>query len=316
VSETNRHKGDARLQMADRLLHGAIDIHHHSYPEICMNQRMRFDDAGAMRHARDAGLAGIVLKSHMWPTMAKAYLLAQQVPGITAYGSLTMNPIAGGFSPLAVESAARQGARFLFFPTWGAEHDRERGGFSKHLGHILERTGSLDRGKGLRVVEADGRIKPVVDECLAVAAEYRLAIGTGHISPRETLAVAVAARRHGINEIFFQHPDSNSVKATDGETREIVAAGGVVELCALGLLPMLQRIRPEWMIEMLETHGPDKCVLTTDSFFEWAPPAAETLRMCASLLLELGAGEGALRMILHEVPRRLLGEGDAGGEGR
>ena len=158
----------------------------------------------------------------------------------------------------------------------------------------------------MRVTEADGRLRSDVDECLAVAGQYKLAIGTGHISPRESLAVAVGAQRHGINEIFFQHPDSNSVKASPEEVREIAAAGAVIELCALGLLPTMQRIAPGWMMEMLEAYGPDKCVLTTDAFFDWAPPTAETLRMCAAILLSLGAGKEALRTIMRDVPRRLL----------
>lgn len=303
---------DAFVHDADALLKGAIDIHHHSYPEVRLDLRMRLDDAANLVNARAAGMAGIVLKSHMWPTMAKAYLLAQQVPGISAYGSLTMNPIAGGFSPMAVESAARQGARFLFFPTWGAEHDRERGGFSRHLGHLLARNSSLAVGKGLRATEPGGRLRGDVDECLAAAAEYKLAIGTGHISPRESMAVAEGARKHGIAEIFFQHPDSNSVKATAEEVREIAARGAVIELCALGLLPTMARITPRWMMEQLEAHGPEKCVLTSDSFFDWAPPAAETLRMCAAILLSLGAGKAAVGQILRDTPRRLLALPPAG----
>ena len=299
--------GTGTVADADDLLNGAIDIHHHSYPEIRLDLRMRMDDAGTLAHARDAGMAGIVLKSHLWPTMAKAYVLNQQVPGITAFGSLTMNPIAGGFCPMAVELAARQGARFLFFPTWGAEHDRQRGGFSKHLGHLLDRNRSLAPGKGQRVTEVDGRLRGDVVECLAVAAEYKLAIGTGHISPRESMAVAAGARKHGIKEIFFQHPDSNSVKATPEEIRELADLGAVIELCALGLLPTMQRIKPQWMIEALEAYGARQCVLTTNSFFDWAPPAAETLRMCAAILLSLGADKAALRTIMRDVPRRLLG---------
>lgn len=292
---------------ADALLEGAIDIHHHSYPEISLDLRMRLDDAGTLAQARAAGMAGIVLKSHLWPTMSKAYVLNQQMPGITAYSSLTMNPIAGGFSPMAVESAARQGARFLFFPTWGAEHDRQRGGFSKHLAHMLARNETLAPGQGLRVTEPNGALRGDVDECLAVAAEFKIAIGTGHISPQETMAVAEGAARHGIKEIFFQHPDSNSVKASPDEVREIAARGAVIELCALGLLPTMQRITPQWMLETLAAYGPEKCVLTTDSFFDWAPPAPETLRMCAAILLSLGAGKDALRGIMRDTPRRLLG---------
>jgi hypothetical protein len=291
---------------ADPFLVGAIDIHHHGYPEISFDQRMPLDDAAELRHARAAGMAGIVFKSHMWPTCAKVHLLADVVPGINAYSSLTMNPVAGGFSPIAVESAARQGASFLFFPTWGALHDRHRGGFSHHLGHMLERASGLDTSGALDVLDEAGRVRPEVRECLAVAGEFRMAIGTGHISPAESLAVAEAAKDYGIEEIFFQHPDSNSVAASRDEILEMARRGAVIELCALGLLPPLQRIKPAWMVEIIEAVGADQCVLTTDTFFEWAPPAAETLRMTARILVSMGVPQDTIRVLVRDVPRRLL----------
>jgi hypothetical protein len=291
---------------ADPFLVGAIDIHHHGYPEISFDQRMPLDDAAELRHARAAGMAGIVFKSHMWPTCAKVHLLADVVPGINAYSSLTTNPVAGGFSPIAVESAARQGASFLFFPTWGALHDRHRGGFSHHLGHMLERASGLDTSGALDVLDEAGRVRPEVRECLAVAGEFRMAIGTGHISPAESLAVAEAAKDYGIEEIFFQHPDSNSVAASRDEILEMARRGAVIELCALGLLPPLQRIKPAWMVEIIEAVGADQCVLTTDTFFEWAPPAAETLRMTARILVSMGVPQDTIRVLVRDVLRRLL----------
>lgn len=291
----------------DELLRGAIDIHHHGYPEITFEQRTRLDDADTLLHARNAGMAGVVLKSHMWPTVGRAYLLSKQVQGIAVYGSLTMNPIAGGFSPMAVEAAARQGARVLFFPTWGAAHDQQRGGFSKHLGHLLKRGADLSSFAPMTVTDARGRLKPEVDDCLAVAAEHKLLIGTAHISPAESMAVAAGAKKHGINDVFFQHPDSNSVKATREEIREMAKLGAVIELCALGLLPAYQRISPDWMVEILSEVGPNQCALTSDAFFDWAPPTAEVLRMTAGILLAKGVSVTTLRHILRDTPRRMLG---------
>lgn len=300
----------------DDLLQGAIDIHHHGYPEVSFEQRMRLDDADMLIHAREAGMAGVVLKSHMWPTVGRAYLLQRQVPGIAVYGSLTMNPIAGGFSPIAVEAAARQGARVLFFPTWGAAHDRKRGGFSKHLGHLIKRAADLSNVAPMTVTDERGKLKPEVDECLAVAAEYKLLIGTAHISPAESMAVTAGAKKHGIDEVFFQHPDSNSVKATREEIREMARLGAVIELCALGLMPAYQRITPDWMIEILAEVGPEKCVLTSDAFFDWAPPTPEVLRMTAGTLLAKGVKPDHLRQIMRDTPARMLGIANATGSAK
>src|SRR5215207_9008423 len=96
--------GPGGTSAADELLQGAIDVHHHGYPEISFDLKTRYEDVDELRLARDAGMAAIVLKSHMWPTVGRAYHLRRLVPGIEPIPSITLNPIVGGFSPMAVES--------------------------------------------------------------------------------------------------------------------------------------------------------------------------------------------------------------------
>lgn len=292
---------------ADLLVEGAIDLHHHGYPEISFNQKTRHEDVDELAIARAAGMAGIVLKSHMWPTVGRAYHLRRLVPDIQVHASITLNPIAGGFSPLAVECAASQGARVMFFPTWGAAHDRERGGMSKHIGHILERAGNLTREPGMRATDASGRVLPEVCECLAVAAEYKMLVCTAHISPKESMAVALKAKDYGIESVVFSHPDSNSVAATREEIRDMVALDAVCEFCTLGMLPRFQRITPALAMEIVSEIKPERAVITTDYFFEWSPPAAETLRMLAGTFLEMGMPFEDVRKMMRDNPARLLG---------
>jgi hypothetical protein len=289
----------------DELLIGAIDVHHHGYPEITFELRTRHDDDEELRVARDAGMSAIVFKSHMWPSIGRTYHLNRMVPGIAAIPSITLNPIVGGLSPMAVESAARQGAAFLFMPTWGAAHDVSRRGMSNHMRHLLKRTDIP--GDGLRIVDESGRVKPEVVDCLAVAAEFGMAVASGHIAPRETVALTLAAKDQGIDTVLFQHPDSNSTAATRDEIREVARAGGTVELCALGLLPNFQRITMTEVLDIVGEITPAQCVMTTDYFFDWAPPASETLRMMAGTMLARGVSAADIRTMLCEVPRRLLG---------
>lgn len=89
---------------ADQLLQGAIDLHHHGYPEFTFRCQARLEDATEFELCRHAGMAGIVLKSHMWPTVGRAYLLRTIVPGIEIIPSITLNTVVGGFNPAAVES--------------------------------------------------------------------------------------------------------------------------------------------------------------------------------------------------------------------
>ncbi len=289
---------------ADELLRGAIDVHHHGYPEISFTLRTRHEDADELRMACDAGMSAIVLKSHMWPTVGRAYHLQRLVPSIAAIPSITLNPAVGGFSPMAVESAARQGAAFVFKPTWGAAHDVERGGVSKDMRHILDRI-DIPQG-GLRLTGEGGRLRTDVSECLAVAAEYGMAVASGHASPRESMALAAGAKDHGIETVLFQHPDSNSVNASRDDIKEMAALGATIEICSVGLLPAFQRISIGQLIDIIGEVTAAQCVLTSDFFFDWAPPAPETLRMMIGTFLARGVAPGDIRAMVHDVPRRLL----------
>lgn len=292
--------------LADKMVEGAIDFHHHGYPELSFEAKTRLEDVDELKVSRAAGMAGIVLKSHMWPTVGRAYHLRQLVSGIDVIPSITLNHAVGGFNPLVMESAARQGAKVVFMPTWSAAHDRERGGMSKYLRGFLDRAAALTPDTGLRVTGPDGKVLPEVTECLAVAAQFDMVVCTGHISPRESIALADRAKDYGIDEVVFSHPDSHSVGASREEIRDMVQLGACCEFCALGTLPAFQRISPTRAMEIIAEISPDRSVLTTDYFFEWSPPAPETLRMLIGTFLQMGMAPADVAKMVRDNPRRLL----------
>jgi hypothetical protein len=295
----------------DRILTGAIDFHHHGYPEISFEARTRMEDADEIAIARGAGMAGLVLKSHMFPTVGRAYLLKRLVPGIEIIPSITLNFTVGGLNALAIEAAAKQGAKMVFMPTWSAAHDIERGGMSKHLREFIDRADGLKPETGIRLTGPDGKLTQQTRECLDAARQYGMVVCSAHVSPQESIALADGAKDYGINEIIFSHPDSGSVGATREEIRDMVQLGAVCEFCALGCLPAFQRIRPKDFVNILSEISADKAILTTDYFFEWAPPAAETLRMLIGTFLMLGTSEEDVRKMVHDTPARVLGWNDA-----
>lgn len=292
---------------ADRLVRGAIDLHHHGYPEFGFDVLTRLEDADELKNARAAGMRGIVLKSHMFPTVGRAYHLKRLVEGIEVHPSITLNPVAGGFNPFAIESAARQGARMVFFPTWGAANDIERGGMSARVKGWFKHVQGLTPERGLRAADSRGRVPAEVRECLAVAAEFKMVVCTGHISPAESIAVAQAAKDYGIDQVIFSHPDSHSVGARREHVRDMGQLNAICEFCALGMLPTFQLYPPRQVAEIVEELSAERTILTTDYFFEWAPPAAETLRMMIGSFLAIGMREQDVRMMVQDNPARLLG---------
>lgn len=290
--------------LVDQLLVGAIDLHHHGFPEINFELRTRTEDLEEIRNSQRAGMGGVVIKSHMWPTVGRAYLLRSMVPGIDVIPSITLNTVVGGFNPTSIESAAEQDARVLFMPTWSAANDLRRGGVSKFFSGYLKGIAALKPERGLTVTGPDGKVLPEVKECLAVAAHYGMCVFTGHISPRESIALAGCAKDYGIDEVVFSHPDSNSVGATRDEIREMNALGAVCEFCALGFL--YQRISPKTALEILADVTADRAIITTDYFYDWVPPGAEMMRMLIGTFLRHGVPAADITRMVKTNPERLL----------
>lgn len=294
--------------IVDAILVGAYDIHRHGYPEVSFNCKTRYSDVENLTSSRDAGFAAVVLKSHFWPTVGRAFYLRSLVSGIDVVPSITLNRVAGGFDPIAVESAALQGARVIWFPTWSAANDIERGGISKQImPHYLRRTENLPAEYGLRVTDTAGHVRPEVHECLAVAAEHDMLVCTGHISPRESIALAGAANDAGIERFVFTHPDSSTVGASLDEIDEMIALGALCEVCAIGFMPFYMRMRMTEMVALIERIGSEKIVLTSDYFFDWFPPASEAIRLMVGTFIQCGVSTNAIKDMISRNPARLIG---------
>ena len=120
----------------------------HVAPDV---MRRRVTDLQLARRCQDVGLAGFVLKSHYVSTAERAAVLNEVLAegtgsggtgggagvggtgvggtgggagGVRVIGALTLNASVGGMNPLAVEIAAREGARILWMPTLDALNHR------------------------------------------------------------------------------------------------------------------------------------------------------------------------------------------------
>jgi hypothetical protein len=296
--------GKTGLGNLDDLVVGAIDIHAHGYPEFSLQHHARVDDVELLEAMRDAGLAGIVMKSHLWPTMDRAYYVQQRVPEVTVYPSITLNTVVGGVDPDVVEAAAKLGAKVVFFPTWTSRNDRSRQGISTM---IQGRIGSFvnDHGPGVEVASGD-HLKPEAEAVLDVAKERRLLVQTGHVSIEEGLLICAGARDRGI-PVVLSHPTSRIIGASLEQLKQAVAMGGLIEFCVLHGFSLFHAIPPADTARIVQELGAEHCILSTDSFNDWAPPEPEMLRMGVGQLLSCGLSESEVRLMIHDNPRRALG---------
>src|SRR5579862_8047017 len=107
-------------QAAWEAIHDGYDLQVHVAPDVI---ERRIDDLDLAKEFLAHGLRGFVLKSHYIPTAERAKVVTKAVPGIAAYGALTLNHSVGGLNPVAVELAGRSGAKIVWMPTVDAANE-------------------------------------------------------------------------------------------------------------------------------------------------------------------------------------------------
>src|SRR5580658_11000514 len=101
-------------------LEGAYDLQVHVAPDVIGR---RIDDLDLAKEFLAKGLCGFVLKSHYFPTAERAHVVTKAVPGIAAYGAITLNHSVGGLNPVALELAGRSGCKIVWMPTVDAANE-------------------------------------------------------------------------------------------------------------------------------------------------------------------------------------------------
>ncbi len=88
------------------LMAGAIDLHVHASYE---NPPRRQNMLEVAKDAAAVGMRAVVFKSKDTGTADGAGLVNSLVPGVTAYGGVTLDYSVGGLNPLAVYSVLQMG---------------------------------------------------------------------------------------------------------------------------------------------------------------------------------------------------------------
>src|SRR5579864_6383622 len=156
-------------------LHGAYDLQVHVAPDVI---ERRIDDVGLAQEFLARGLKGFVLKSHYIPTAERAKVVCRAVPGIQAYGALTLNHSIGGLNPVAVELAGRSGNKIVWMPTVDAANEtagRLDGGNKKlpfwaQIQRELAAAGLAP--PPLTVLDGDGRVSDATRRCIELIARH------------------------------------------------------------------------------------------------------------------------------------------------
>jgi hypothetical protein len=277
-----------------------------------LGHKSRIDDMTMVQLARDYGLRGVVLKSHFWPTMDRAFHLNERLASetFTVFSSITLNPVAGALSPMSVEAAAGHGAKLVYLPTWGACHDHQNKGvvfqrvMQPNFPAIPE---ELDKHGAISMLDENGKLLPAVHDIIALCKQHQLVLCTGHVSSPEAMLVLRAAHAAGVDKLVATHPFSPLISTSIEDAREYARLGAILEFTFAGTVAAHKPLVIRQVADLVRELGPQHCMLTTDVFFEYLPPQPEALRMFAHQMCFVGIPEEDVRTMIVSNPTRLLG---------
>ena len=260
----------------------AIDIHLHPAPDVA---KRKLDDLDAARDASKVGMRAIVLKSHIMPTVGRAYLVNKISENIKVFGGVCLNESVGGVNPGAVKPLSGLGEMaFVWMPTTSAHNDVRRMG-----------------GKGIKL-----SLTPELEEILNIVAERDLVLATGHLSVEESLVLLDQAKSVGIWKAVVNHPMSPVIGAGLEEQKEM-AKLAYLEHCFVACMPGHGGLDPMKIAKAIKEIGANNCIIATDLGQAHNPMPVEGMRCFISALLRAGISEGEVDVMVKKNPAKLLG---------
>jgi hypothetical protein len=299
---------DAPSTRARELLRGAYDTHVHVAPDVV---ERKIDDVSLARELELLGMDGVVLKSHYGSTAERAAVVRAAVPGVQTLGAIALNRAVGGINPLAVEIAAREGARTVWMPTVDAVNEaqeREAPPGAKVPVWVKLQLELRQRGieiEPVPVVDAGGRVLPETREVLALIARHGMLLATGHLGREEIFAVVDAALEEGVSEIVITHPDFPSQNLSIEDQRALAQRGAVLERCFT--TPHTGKISWEQWIDAIRATGAESSVLSTDLGQVFNPPVQDGMGLMVDRLLAAGFDDDELYAMAVVNSRRVAG---------
>ena len=297
-----------------KLLQGAYDLHVHSAPDT---RPRSVNDFELAERFKKAGFKGFAIKAHFTPTADRAFLTKLHYPELTIVGGVVLNATIGGINPIAVETSARLGGKFVWFPTVNAKHDYNR--LKNNVPVMVDMEIQLEK-KGMKpfeitIFDNEGKLIPEVHHIIDIVNKYNLIMVTAHLSHEEAFALIREGKKRGVKKMLVAHVDWKGTFYSVEEQKEFVKLGAMLEHSyATTSVPF-----EELCVQMKEV-GSEHFMITSDLGIVTMPPGNNTgffikgdapypddgMALYVEILLKNGFSDQEIRKMIVENPEFLL----------
>ena len=275
------------MTYSEKLLEGIIDIHIHTNPDLRLR---RLSDLELAVEAQRVGARAIVIKSHLFTTVDRAWIAQQATPGVQIFGGIVLNPHVGGLNPVATETALKMGAKIVWLPTSWSSNERLRQGKNDGVESVV-----------------DGKVAAPLLGILQMIAEHDVALATGHLTPAESLIVVVEARKQGVNKIIINHPEWTTIDMSIADQKRLAQFDVFFERCYARNVGGKYDKNFQRNLEAMQEIGFDSTIVATDGGQTENPVWSEALAEYIDYLSQAGVPQAAIDRMTKVNPARVLG---------
>ena len=275
------------MTYSEKLLEGIIDIHIHTNPDLRLR---RLSDLELAVEAQRVGARAIVIKSHLFTTVDRAWIAQQATPGVQIFGGIVLNPHVGGLNPVATETALKMRAKIVWLPTSWSSNERLRQGKNDGVESVV-----------------DGKVAAPLLGILQMIAEHDVALATGHLTPAESLIVVEEARKQGVNKIIINHPEWTTIDMSIADQKRLAQFDVFFERCYARNVGGKYDKNFQRNLEAMQEIGFDSTIVATDGGQTENPVWSEALAEYIDYLSQAGVPQAAIDRMTKVNPARVLG---------
>ena len=277
---------------ARKLLSGSIDIHVHASPDPFAERKM--DARETVAAAKEAGMGGVVLKSHEYPTQPLAWALNSEFKDINVYGALALDHPVGGLNPDALETALRIGTKVIWWPTFDAAWSRDTFG----------RWNSS--AESITVLDHEGKLKKICHQLLDLMVEHDALLCSGHLSPNETLSLLTEARKRKIRTVITHATSFNIPLEVQ---QQLANLGSFIEQCGMPIFREDDegKLAVQSIIDDVRSVGAEHIILSTDLGQASNPPPAIGFGFWIEHFINLGFSNEEISRMVQQNPKEAIG---------
>lgn len=295
-------------KIVEALLVGAFDTHQHLGPSVIPR---KLDVIEGLKEAQEAGMGGIVIKDHQFPTAAQVEL-AEKYYGIGStriFSGIALNNEVGGLNVYALETAINMGIKVVWMPTISTVNHHVKHETMGLAFPASKKKTSIYKHPQLELVDENGcLIKAAKDVLNVIAQNPEIVLCTGHGNHIEVNSMICEANKLGIKNIMVNHP-TYMIDASLEEMKQWIDMGAYMEIGAGTSDPDSPYCNHpiEDTVELIHALGADHIVIGSDYGQMATPKPIDGLKKFYTLLLQNGVSAEEIEKMVKDNPRKVLG---------